>query len=246
MVARVVQEFRGFSGSTVVLMGKRGNLFVRKTGNIQRNVEQIEALKHRYPVPKIYTVRGDTVDMEYLHGLDIRSYLISNSTTKLLNFIVDTFEKMSSRVVIKDYTDTYKRFLETVDFSNFSFDATDLLKHIPTHLPQSEYHGDFTLENVIYHNDSFVLIDCSTSVWDSFIFDIAKMRQDLECKWFLRNSPAMIENKLQTIQSKLFSLWPVTNNDYLLILMLLRVYRYTYNNSPERDLIQREIQRLWK
>ena len=246
MVARIVQQFKGFSGSVVVLMGKRGNLFVRKTGNIQRNIERIEALKDRYPVPKIFTVRGDTMDIEYLHGLDMRSYLISYSVNNLSNFIINTFEKMSESVTIKDYSSTYKSFFETVDFSDLPFNAIELFNKLPKELPQSEYHGDFTLENIIYHNDSFVLIDCSNGVWDSFIFDIAKMRQDLECKWFLRNSPAMIENKLQTIQRKLFEHWPNSNNNYLLILMLLRVYRYTYNNSPEHNLIQREIHRLWK
>ena len=99
---------------------------------------------------------------------------------------------------------------------------------MPKVLPRSVYHGDMTLENIIYNTNTgkFVLIDPVTTEYDSYIFDIAKMRQDLQCGWFIRNNHIMIDVKLKHIQQQLFIKYPESNNDYLLILMLLRVYCY--------------------
>ena len=246
MAARVVKTFAGFSGSSVMLMNKHGRLFVRKDGNIDRNLERLTALKEHFPVPKVYKVNGSSFDMEYIHGLDMRSYLLTNPTSTLIKFLVRLFKRMSENTVSKDYTSAYQSLSAQVDFSLLPFREKELLERLPQYLPQSEYHGDFTLENLIHTTDGFYMIDCVTVPYDSFIFDIAKMRQDLECRWFLRNAPAMIENKLQQTQQELFDRWPESNNNYILILMLLRVYRHATVGSQEHTFLLKEINRLWK
>lgn len=246
MAARVIKTFAGFSGSSIMLMNKHGHLFVRKDGNISRNLERLTALKEHFPVPKVYKVNGDTFDMEYIHGLDMRSYLLTNPATALTKFLVRLFKRMSENAVIKDYTSAYQSLSTQVDFSLLPFTEKELLECLPQYLPQSEYHGDFTLENLIHTTDGFYMIDCVTVPYDSFIFDIAKMRQDLECRWFLRNAPAMIENKLQQIQQELSDRWPETSNNNLLVLMLLRVYRHATVGSQEHTFLLKEINRLWK
>ena len=246
MAARIIKTFAGFSGSSITLMDKHGHLFVRKDGNIARNLERLTALGEQYPVPKIYKVNGDAFDMEYVHGLDMRSYLLTSPTTALIKFLVRLFKRMSDDAVLKDYTSAYQSLCALVDFSSLPFTKHELLAQLPRYLPQSEYHGDFTLENLIHTTDGFYMIDCVTVPYDSFIFDIAKMRQDLECHWFLRNAPAMIENKLQQMQQELFNRWPESNNNYLLILMLLRVYRHATVESPEHKFLLKELNRLWK
>ncbi len=90
------------------------------------------------------------------------------------------------------------------------------------------------------------MIDAVSVEYDSYIFDIAKMRQDLECKWFLRKTDVRLDIKLQNIQDKLRKLFPLAFNDNLLILMLLRVYLHTKSGDFEREFILREIRRLWK
>lgn len=246
MAARVIKTFAGFSGSSIMLMNKHGHLFVRKDGNIDRNLERLTALREQFPVPKIYKVNGDTFDMEYIHGLDMRSYLLTNPATALTKFLVRLFKRMSDNSELKDYTNAYQELCSLVDFSLLPFTAKELLDHLPQYLPGSDYHGDFTLENLIHTTNGFYMIDCVTVPYDSFIFDIAKMRQDLECRWFLRNAPAMIENKLQQVQQELFNRWPESGNNYLLILMLLRVYRHTTVGAPEHTFLLKEINRLWK
>jgi tRNA A-37 threonylcarbamoyl transferase component Bud32 len=108
------------------------------------------------------------------------------------------------------------------------------------------YHGDLTLENIIHSEFGFYMIDPVTIEYDSYIFDMHKMRQDLECKWFLRDSDIKLDTKLQQIQDKLREEYPQAFDDSLLILMLLRVYLHTKQGDPDRDFIMKEIKRLWK
>ena len=90
------------------------------------------------------------------------------------------------------------------------------------------------------------MIDPVTIEYDSYIFDIAKMRQDLECKWFLRNSDIKLDTKLQQIQDRLKEEYPQAFDDSLLILMLLRVYLHTTKGDSNYNFIMKEIKRLWK
>jgi 5-methylthioribose kinase len=123
------------------------------------------------------------------------------------------------------------------------FTKEQLIDRLPKKLPQSTYHGDMTLENVIYTNPGFCFIDPLTSDYDSYIFDIAKLRQDLECKWFIRKSNVKIDTKLQRIQDKLRKCYPDAFDDSLLILMLLRVYPYC--DDTDKQFIVNEANRLW-
>ena len=56
----------------------------------------------------------------------------------------------------------------------------------------------------------------------------------------------MIEHKLNEIETKVVSQWPQGGDNYLLILMLMRVLKYASMNSNEFIFLQAEIERLWK
>jgi hypothetical protein len=126
------------------------------------------------------------------------------------------------------------------------FTSEELLDKLPKVLPSSEYHGDFTLENILYdtNQDEFVLIDPLTTEYDSFVFDLAKLRQDLVCKWFIRNDNVYLDSKLLTIIDKLNG-FVYNENHYLLILMLMRVLPYTHNEK-DKEFLMTEVRRLWK
>lgn len=248
---KVIKTFKGHSGSFVSLIEdhKRNRFYVRKVFNIDRNVERLTTLSEcGYPVPKIYHVKNNVLDMEYIHGLDMKTYLIHNNTSSLTNFITDTIDSFSDDSVYKDYTDVYIKKLEwMLNDKNLPFTRDELIHKLPKKLPQSTYHGDFTLENIIHKNgDDFYMIDAVTIEYDSYIFDIAKLRQDLECKWFLRNTDIRLDTKLQNIQDKLKRWYPDAFDDSLLILMLLRVYLHTKNGDDDYNFIMKEIKRLWK
>lgn len=247
MAARIVKELQGFSGSRIYLMTKHGRLWIRKQGNITRNFDRYQALQGLLPMPEVYNIFDDTMDMEYIHGHDMRSYLLNYPVEPLLEFLTGILENLSLDAEPRDYRGRVEQFLDTVDHSPFQFDPKQIIDEVPDQLPQSQYHGDLTLENIIYSDtQGFYLIDAQTGIWDSYIFDICKLRQDLECGWFLRDQPAFVDNKLDWLQNAVLDVWPQANNRALLTLMLLRVYRYARPESTDHAFLIKVINNLWK
>ena len=248
MNEHTIKELKGFSGSKIYLMKNNNGLFIRKMDNVDRNYIKLNELSQHFNVPKIYTYDNNVLDMEYIHGLDMKSYLAVRDTKRLTDFLIDTLYKFSNNVSMSDYTNVYIDKLKYIKLpSEMIFTKEQLLEKLPKRLPRSKYFGDLTLENMIYGEDGqFYFIDGMTSEYDSYIFDIAKLRQDLECKWFLRDTKLLLDVKVENIQDKLLEKFELANNNYLLILMLLRVYRYTKPFSKEEALLIKEMNRLWR
>lgn len=245
---KILKEFHGHSGSFVFLMQNEKHRYVLKRGNVERNFERLTSLANIVNVPKIYKKENEVLEMEYIHGLDMKTYLKFHDTYELLNFIIDSIDKFSNNFVDKDYTNTYNETLSWLDScGEFPFTKNQLIEKLPKILPSSIYHGDMTLENIIYSTSGeFFFIDAVTLKYDSWVFDIAKLRQDLECKWFLRKETIMLDAKLKNLQSKILQKYSIANNDNLLILMLLRVYLHCKKNTLEHEFILNEVKRLWK
>jgi aminoglycoside phosphotransferase len=126
-----------------------------------------------------------------------------------LDFILSILDKLSKNSVDKDYTETYIKKLKEVSFDELPFQREELLERLPKILPSSNYHGDLTLENIIFTADrGFFLIDCATIEYDSYIFDIAKLRQDLELGWFTRKDNVMLDVKTKHIQQQILEQYP--------------------------------------
>lgn len=242
-----LKTLKGHSGSIVTLMQNDNGMFVRKVGNVERNQERLSSLLGYVDVPKLLNFDGETLDMEYIHGLDMKNYLANNPPKELIEFLIRTLKLFQSKTIDKDYTSTYNQMLSWIEDGMFPFTKDELIDRLPKVLPQSMYHGDMTLENVIYSTQNrFYFIDAVTLKYDSWVFDIAKLRQDLDCKWFLRRDNIMLDVKLKNIQDKILKDFPIANCDELLILMLLRVYLHCEKDSLEYNFIMKEINRLWK
>jgi RIO-like serine/threonine protein kinase len=246
-MAELIKELSGHSGSDIFLMKDGDNLFVRKVNNVDRNYERLDFLyKEGYNVPMIYSMNDNILDMEYIHGLDMKNYLKSNDVSKLLTFILQTLVSFSANIKMKNYTNVYYEKLKWLDScKEFPFTKEELISKLPKSLPQTKYHGDFTLENILRTEKDFYMIDALTSEYDSYIFDIAKLRQDLESKWFLRNDNIKLDVKLKNLQDEILEFYPIVNNNALVILMLLRVYPYS-KDEANKQFIMKEIKRLWK
>jgi tRNA A-37 threonylcarbamoyl transferase component Bud32 len=247
-----IKDFNGFSGNQVSLYKDDHQLFVRKSGksnSIQRNVQQLLRLSElEIPVPAIISEQPGILDMEYIHGMDIHTYLIRNSIDDLVNFLITGLDKLSARSSPKDYTNVYQEKLKIIKFDgDVTFTKQQLYDRLPKILPATEYHGDLTLENIIYTDDrGFYLIDAVSTEYDSYVFDIAKLRQDLELGWFERNEKYKTSIKTKYIQQRLLEQYPISADDSLLIMMLLRVYPYTKIDTLEREIIVKGMNNLWK
>jgi RIO-like serine/threonine protein kinase len=245
---KLIKELSGHSGSKIYLMEDDTGLFVRKVGNTNRNFERLKTLGEFLRVPKIYNYHSDILDMEYIHGLDIKTYLLSNNTKSLEKFLLKTINTLKGFSYGSfDFTEVYNTKLSWIDSAtDLPFTKKELIDRLPKILPKTLYHGDLTLENIIYSEDGFYTIDPVTIEYESYVFDIAKLRQDLECRWFLRKEKIRLGAKLKDLQNKILELYPESNDDNLLILMLLRVYLHTEKNDLNYEFIMKEINRLWK
>jgi len=242
-----IKELSGFSGSKIYLMRDQNHLFVRKIGNVDRNYERLSFLINEFSVPKIYNYGDDILDLEYIHGLDMCTYLQSNGIEDLKKFIFDTLDRFAKNSQDRDYTEIYNKKLQWLDgIDALPFTRGELVERLPKILPSGIYHGDLTLENILFASDRFYMIDGVYIEYDSYVFDIAKMRQDLECKWFLRHDPVKIDIKLQNLQREILDRYPLANDDNLLILMLLRVLAHANPNTFNYDFLIKGIKKLWK
>jgi RIO-like serine/threonine protein kinase len=246
----IVKKLKGHSGSQIFLINDGSKQFIKKINNIERNWERQTALYEAgYDVPKIFNKTRNSIEMEYINGLDMKSYLNLYGTAELIKFIEQFILRVSSKFFIKDYTEVYEKKLSWLNNNNpFTFSKQELINKLPKKLPKSEYHGDFTLDNILYTTkNKFYLIDCITSEYDSWIFDLCKLRQDLKCHWFIRKDKyqSLIYNT-QIIDDILLKKYEIIDNNNLLILMLLRVYPYTQEDSFDRNFIFNEVEKLWK
>jgi hypothetical protein len=244
---KVIKELKGHSGSKIYLMQDREKVFVRKINNTERNLERLNILHSIIPVPEIYSSDCGILDMEYIHGLDMAHYLTHHNTQALSKFILDSVEKMKYDDQFSDYTDVYWKKLGVIeDWTGLPFDVQTLIDRLPKVLPKSHYHGDMTLENILYDktNARFVFIDPLTSEYDSFVFDLAKLTQDIRCSWFIRNKNIYLDNKLLSLFDALKKEHKYIENSALTILMLLRVLPYC-KEKTDKDFIMKEVYRLW-
>jgi len=246
---KIIKKLQGFSGSEIFLIENNKNKFIRKINNIERNYNQLMVLQQaKFNIPKIYKKEKNILDMEYIDGLDIKTYILNYGIDGLYDFIITTIEKFKINEKEKDYTEIYHKKLSWSDNNDLPFTKTELIKRLPTHLPSSVYHGDMTLQNLIYSKtNKFYMIDAITTEYDSWVFDLCKMRQDLTCHWFIRNEKDInLVTYLNILENKILCEYPIINNNALLILMLLRVFFYTDKNSDEYTFLLNEIKKLWK
>lgn len=250
---KVIKELRGYSNCRLEVIQDNNQLFVRKYGGLDRNIPQLKVISDLgLRTPKIYNVSSNHFDMEYIAAADMKSYLTNNRINGPIEYIKSVINKLASTVTgIKDYTDVYEKKLAYIDQEYYQsmlpFTSQELINRLPCQLPQSSYHGDLTLENIMYdvQNSEFLLIDAVTIEYDSFVFDLAKLRQDLTCGWFIRHESIYIGQKLQIILDQVFEDYKQFLIDELVIVMLLRVLLYAPNGSFEEQYLINWIKKLW-
>lgn len=231
-------------------MSDSGRVFVRKYGQIARNIERLNCMaKLGISVPAIYDVTDDYYDMEYVNHIDIKTWLTNNSANGLIDWLLHVIDILAQDSTSLDFTDIFINKLSSYEreswWKSIPFTANDLLKRLPTQLPAGNYHGDFTLDNCLHGtNNRWYTIDPLTSEFNSYIFDCAKLMQDIESKWFIRNAKIKIDSKLLAIKSKLVTVDQTVGDPHLIILMLLRILPYARQQADQTFLIE-EIKRLW-
>lgn len=198
----------GLSGCILELMS---DTVIRKTsqsvGYNHRFEKQIQKQKFfsNINVPNILIPR--IIDVGYINNLMYfdMEYIENegfNDTFKKASFTnITHYSNMMSTFI--DHTRT-NRFYETVEIkqiiidklkslhpkSKYSSLINDILLYVYTlnfdEVEKNPCHGDFTLSNMLFVNDTIYLIDFLDSYIESFLIDLVKIKQDLYYKWTMR------------------------------------------------------------
>lgn len=238
---------KSFSGSEIIFLNNDFGRFVRKINNIDRNLERYDVLSAlNIRMPLIFEKGNNYYDMEFIDNIDIKSFIQEKEINTLFEFIRNFISKISEFQKLKNYFYVYEEKLKDVNWNFFSFSKEKLIAKLPVFLPQTIYHGDFTLDNMLYdkNQNNFVLIDPITSVYDSFIFDLAKLNQDLTCGWFIRNEKKYSKENLQKLSKLINSYYKDFYDTNLIILMLLRILPYCKEKEDQQFIIN-NVENLW-
>lgn len=244
---RLVKPLKGHSGAQVSLYVEDNEYFVVKENysKARESVAILNALP--FPTPHIYEVTDDKIVMEYINGQDMASYLESateEDIEKLINFLTEYIQWcLDNSKNVDFYESVLAKVLDLGKYINLSF----LLKEKWSDIPQSVIHGDFTLENIMYSDGKFYLIDANPTNLNSIYFDANKLRQDIDCLWFVRHKNNKLHYKIvcEKISKKLKKRFNFMQNDTIMILMLSRILPYTKDNFTKNFLLE-ELEKLWQ
>lgn len=242
----VLQKFMmGRSGSSVSLVERNDTIGVLKNNikDIDKTLDVYRSLP--FSKPEIYTVEDDSIFMEYIPGITASQLLYSgekSAVKRLLKFIIEYIDFSTSTCLdIKDYSEIIDDKIREVS----KYVDPVYFKNINTEHCQAIVHGDFTFDNILYYNHKFYLIDINYTPFNSPIFDINKLRQDLTGYWFMRHrlDKASAVYFCKYIVSELKKLYPDLFDDAIYRLMIARVLPYVKDNDFEYNFIKTEIKR---
>ena len=250
---RTIKLLSGHSGSQVYIKENfYYGFFIEKRGNVDRNFERMTRLQEydHFRIPKIYDYDPDNqvLKMEYISGLDMKTYLQYNAPNKLFEFIasvLDGLDRSPNSLDVHGICDAALSFLD--DDNPFNFSKAELIEALPARLFKTDYIGDLTLDNILWSGThGFALIDPVTVPYQNILFDLAKLRQDTKCGWFNRK---YVPDNNTTMAMKYLD-DAITSNylvsDPMLILMLIRVLRHCTKETYDYDFIVKKVNSLWK
>lgn len=210
---------------------------------------------------KIYK-KNITISMPFIYGHSGSDILNNNSlihvnkfTKELINLI--NFFKNKKKLEFFNKENIIKKIMNVKKNSNTSFDKyfnkfIKKINYIPIDLKATECHGDLTLSNMIVAGyDNFnkkkksnkdmkiYLIDWLDNDFETFYFDLAKLKQDLYYGWSSRNlnSTDIITNSItgKYIWNKIESEFINTKNykvfNFFMFFCILRIIPYAKKNK---------------
>jgi thiamine kinase-like enzyme len=267
----------GHSGCKLEINDNNGRLFVTKTS---KNKEYNKRLKEQCDKQKMFKnnfFKAPIVfesccnkdglfnfSMEYINGLTVSEYFRNIEIGNIEDLVKIFFEIIPDNNNFDDgagdiFISKIKELEEKINIKNNKFlsDVFCKLKKFDwSYCVNSNCHGDMTLENIILSDDKLYLIDFLDSFYNSWMIDVAKILQDIECKWsyrFDRKTDENLETRLlifrQLLLKKIISLKDgdkILNTIYCILLInLLRIIPYT-NDSLTSEYLKNEIEKIFK
>ena len=196
-------------------------------------------------------------DMEYIHGITMAEYLKEVEVNEIKGIVDVLISSAKSERECRNGDPSPQAFQAKIldlkkKLSKLNNDiineAIELLSsHDWGRIFSSACHGDMTLENIIVRNNELYLIDFLDSFFDSWIFDLSTILQDVEVLWHYREEK--IDNntviRLIIMRDLLFNrMQELMGEEYIevyytLLLKLIRIYPYTNDELTYNFLNQK-------
>jgi len=263
---------KGHSGCSLTIVEYNGELFVKKTSKnkaynkrlIQQCEKQNTYSSSTFKTPRILKKAVDSdglfnFTMEYVSGEKLSDYLkiipLSRITdiSNIIVSLIPTKQKYNSnsKKIFQEKIESLKKNIKNTRLLEVAFKK---LREYPWEkCPQSSCHGDLTLENILLSRKSIYVIDFLDSFYDSWMIDIAKIFQDLECFWSYRNDTIdeNLEIRLLILKEKIIGHILSKKNGHetiktiyhILLMNLLRIIPYT-EDSTTLHYLEMEIKKI--
>ena len=249
-----IKSFQGHSGCKVDLYKKDDEYIVIKEGNnLSESAKILDQLSDLgFNTPKIKVISNNKIEIEYINGIDMQTYLSKSDkkdNLKLIDFINDYYSKLSYKTkkdFSKEILDKIYQISKDIDYSKLPFSQDELYNKLPKIVSVGIVHGDFTLENIIYRNEDFYLIDSNPTLINSLEYDGCKILQDLDSLWFVRNQKLKNNYAISCnfISNQLKKNWPFLQDNYVVAFMMMRIIPYCTEKSTQ-NFLYKEINKLW-
>jgi len=249
-----VAKLQGNSGSRVSIVRDQSRLCVLKQGKgpFSDHATVFDTLRLiGLKTPRVYSTSDVHMLMDYIPGQTIQTYLDSNSGRDLLEYFIRCFELFDQHSQQSDFTQDIRDKFRELEHSLppniiLPFSLEELESHVPKVMPRGVCHGDLSLENILYHERDFYLIDCSHKQLNSWWLDAAKLSQDLDAHWFIRNQNPSQEllDRLNTISKQLRETVAPADDKALNCFMLLRVLPYCQTDWDKMFIVNK-LEMLW-
>lgn len=254
----IIKVLKGHSGCEITLLKNNDSVFVRKKSG---STEYNNRLKKQFKKQKQFqseTLYAPEVfdcgfqnklfyfDMEYVHAKALSeniSYIIISDIPKLMQELLINLS--INNIKPSRPTDAFNKKIQNLKVSEniknniLALEAFRILENFDWNkVEKSACHGDLTLENMLITPDKKIyLIDFLDSFYNSWMFDVAKLLQDLEFDWSGRKSPSNSNRtiRLQVAKDTLIdTIYRLPNGEekintiyHLLLLNILRIYPYS-------------------
>lgn len=223
----------GMSGAKIEL---RDGKIYKTADNTKDVIAWFEISKKFFNVPKIHSVIGNTIAMEYIkidseptifeiiELLDKEQYIKSISTAPFQTYI----DRISSHLNNIPLTDDEKKSIITaMKIEQKFFDE---------HITFS--HGDFSLDNVLKMNDKLYLIDpiYSEKLYSSWLLDIGKLLHSLK-RYNKTDEYSVVLNYYKNYKKQIY---------IAELTQWIRIYKYSTDELKQRTLNEiKEMIKLW-
>lgn len=261
-------ELKGFSGCKLIIKEKDSHKRVMKISPNEQYNSRLKAQKKKqeslqlkgFETCRIYS-EGYVNGLYYFYMDYINGITLAKSMEDINLISIYPIMKAFSYNMVQYERKNLKaneRFREKIKMLRFGIKEADATIELAfdylddfswEYVVDSSCHGDLTLENIMIQNNEMVLIDCLDSFYDSWMVDAAKMLQDLEIFWSYRNES--ISNNLivrltimrDLLMEEILQLREGENMVdtiyHILLLNLLRILPYTYDDKTKNFLINK-------